>query len=450
MGGIAMSAGASTIAAKISAAAQVAKDASVRQMAPNRGCADTRRLIFINRYFFPDLSATSQMLSDLVRSLSADGFELHVICSRQLYHDPRSRLRSREFAAEANVHRCWSTRFGRSGLAGRSLDYATFLLTALLRLSRLSRRGDIVVALTDPPMISVMAAAVARMRGALLINWLQDVFPEIALALGVVRLPAWGTALLLRLRNWTLRVACRNVVLGASMGRLIRTRGVPSSAVRIIENWADADGLLPRPLQRSSLRRSLCADRRFVIQYSGNLGRAHEYETLLGAALELRTEEHWLFLFVGDGANMRLLRSKAERAGLQNMRFLPLQPRENLADCLAAADVHVACLLPTLEGLIVPSKLYGILAVGRPVIVIGDPDGEQARVVRGARCGSVIRCGDSAGLVDELRRMRSEAEWLQEAGINARQLFERRYTLAAAAGKWRRMLADLGLNPYEG
>lgn len=398
-----------------------------------------RRLIFINRYFHPDLSATSQLLTELAGGLGNE-FELHVICSRQLYGDAGARLTHRGRYREAQVHRCWSLRFGRDRLLGRAADYLSFALSATMRLSRLARRGDLVVAMTDPPMMSVCAALVAKRRGAVLINWLQDLFPEVAIALEVARLPSWASALLFSARNWTLRVAARNVVLGVNMRRRIRALGIASEALPVIENWADAEALTPRPPQWSSLRRSLKAEGRFVVQYSGNMGRAHEYETLLGAARELREEDGWLFLFVGGGARMQPLRQTAEQEGLQNMRFLPLQPREQLTDSLAAADVHVSCLLPRLEGLIVPSKLYGILAAGRPVIVIGDPDGEQARVVRGARCGSVIACGDSRALVDELRRMRAEPEWLHEAGLNARQLFEQRYTLKAAVGKWREVL----------
>ena len=402
-----------------------------------------RRLIFINRYFHPDLSATSQLLTDLVGALGGAGFELHVICSRQLYGDAGARLSKRGRYGEARVHRCWSLRFGRHRLAGRAADYVSFLLSATLRLWTLVRRGDVLVAMTDPPMLSVSAALIARRRGAQLVNWLQDVFPEVAIALKVAPLPSWAGAALLGARNWALRVAARNVVLGPSMRRRVRALGIAPAAVPVIANWADGELLKPRPPQWSSLRRSLCAQPSFVIQYSGNLGRAHEYQTLLGAAQELCAEQDWLFLFSGAGAGMQSLRQKAEQSGLQNMRFLPLQPREHLADSLAAADVHVTCLLPSLEGLIVPSKLYGILAAARPVIVIGDPDGEQARAVRAARCGSVIRCGDSAGLVDELRRMRANPDWLQEAGQNARALFERRYTLAGAVDRWRELLGQV-------
>jgi glycosyltransferase involved in cell wall biosynthesis len=399
-----------------------------------------RRVIFVNRYFFPDVSASSQMLTDLVRSLADESFELHVVCSRQLYGDPAARLPVREHLAGAGIHRCWSARFGRDRLAGRAIDYLSFFVSSTLMLLRLARRDDIIIVMTDPPLMSVCAAAAAKLRGARLINWLQDVFPEVAVVLGAVQLPRWALGALIKARNWSLRVSDKNVVLGARMHRFISRLPIPAGKQQVIENWADAVALTPRPTQWSSLRRDLGSDSQFIIQYSGNMGRAHEYYTLFSAALDLRDERGWLFLFVGGGANMRQLQDKAERCRMHNMRFLPYQPRENLGDSLAAADVHVSCLFPTVEGLIVPSKLYGILAAGRPVIIIGDPDGEQARLVRGAHCGSVIACGDSVGLVNELRRMRSDPDWVRDAGSTARHLFERRYTLEAAARKWRALL----------
>lgn len=403
----------------------------------------SRRLIFVNRYFYPDVSATSQMLSDLVRSLGHQGDELHVICSRQLYTDAAARLAPRDRIGPVAIHRTWSSRFGRDRLLGRAWDYASFFLTSTLTLLLLARRRDVIIAMTDPPLMSVCAALVARLKGARLVNWLQDVFPEVAVKLDALQLPQSVIHALTRARNWSLRVADRNVVLGLSMQHVVTGLRVPRSRQYIIENWADADRLTPKAAQSSELRGELSAERRFIVQYSGNMGRAHDYETLLGAALELRDEPVWLFLFVGGGAHMQRLRDAAQREGLSNLRFLPHQPRERLQDCLAAADVHISCLRPALEGLIIPSKLYGILAAGRPVIVIGDPDGEQARIVRGAGCGRVVACGDSRGMVDELRRIRSDPEWLHQAGSNARHLFEQRYTLATATRKWRLALDAL-------
>lgn len=220
------------------------------------------------------------------------------------------------------------------------------------------------------------------------------------------------------------------------MQRKVTELGVPAERQRVIENWADGHALMPRPSRWSILRRSLGAERSFVVQYSGNLGRAHEYQTVLAAAEELRDERGWRFVFVGGGVRMQHLRAEARQRALGDLQFLPYQPRESLGDSLAAADVHLSCLLPSMEGLIVPSKLYGILAAGRPVIVIGDPDGEHARLVRAEDCGAVVSSGDGAALVDALRGMRSDPQWMHAAGLRARALFERRYTLKQAVEKW--------------
>jgi glycosyltransferase involved in cell wall biosynthesis len=398
-----------------------------------------RRLVFVNRYFLPDHSASSQMLTDLARSLSAGDYEIHVICSRQLYADPLARLARAADWEGVQIHRCWSAHFGRDRLLGRGIDYLSFFLSATVAMMKWVRRGDVLVAMTDPPLISICAALVAKTRRATLINWLQDIFPEVATASNI-RMPAWIAAALTWARNWSLRAAHRNVVLGQRMRRVVSRLVVPAAKQQVIENWADALAVIPPAADCSTLRRSLCAGHEFIVQYSGNLGRVHEFQTMLGAAEELRSEAGWLFLFVGGGANMTLLQAEAKRSNLTNMRFLPYQPREALTDSLAAADVHVTCLRPVMEGLVVPSKFYGILAAGRPIIVIGDPDGEQARIVRAEGCGITVACGDSKPLVDELRRMRADPEWMRAAAQRARALFERRYTLQQAARKWAQLL----------
>jgi colanic acid biosynthesis glycosyl transferase WcaI len=400
------------------------------------------RLIFINRYYSPDLSATSQLLTDLVAAL-ADEFEVHVVTSHRCYDHTSAVSPSAAGVESVQVHRSWSARFGRAQLAGRLLDYLSFYGASILTLLHLARRGDVIVALTDPPMLSVGAAAVARLRGARLVNWLQDVFPEIATALGTTHLPGWVNAVLTRLRNWSLHVAEMNVVLGEGMRRRMLSMRIPQTRLQIIENWADGGAIRPLAAIRSMLRGSLGAGVDFIVEYSGNLGRAHEFQTILGAARHLSGESGWLFLMIGGGANMTRLKSEAERADLQNLLFLPYRPREQLRDSLAAADVHLNCLLPDMEGLIVPSKFYGILAAGRPVVVIGDPQGEQARIVGEEDCGVVVECGDSHGLVQALRRMRADPVWCRNAGARARALFEQRYTLTQAVHKWRTLLGAL-------
>jgi colanic acid biosynthesis glycosyl transferase WcaI len=400
-------------------------------------------LVFVNRFYRPDESATSQMLTDLAERLVAGKIAVHIICSRQLYEDPNALLPHSEVLNGVQIRRVWTSRFGRGGLVGRAFDYASFYLTAAVAMYRLLRPGDILVAKTDPPMISVVAAWIARARGAALVNWLQDMFPEVAVKLYARPIPRWLLGLLSALRDRSLRDASCNVVLGERMAQHMATAHVRSDRVRIIENWADGSLITPRPVTSSKLRADLGLGRSFVAAYCGNLGRAHEYETVLQAATRLRDSREIVFLFVGGGAKLAALRRRVEALNLQNFRFLPYQARSQLADCLAAADVHLACLLPDLEGLIVPSKTYGVLAAGRPLIAIGDSEGELARLVREHRCGSAVTCGDGDALAAEILRLQADREHCGVLGQRARAAFEERYSLESAVCRWGDLLGTL-------
>lgn len=403
--------------------------------------ARTKRLIFINRFFFPDVSATSQILFDLARRLVQQGIEVHVICSGQLYDDPSARLPAREIVHGIHVHRAWTSRFGRDRLAGRSLDYASFYVSGAAKLFALLRKGDVVIAKTDPPLISIAAAAAARVRGARLINWLQDVFPEVASQLGANPLPGWLDKALKRLRDQSLAMAQVNVVLGSRMREHLEGRRIPTSRIKVIENWADGSAVVPMAVGASRLRQTLGLENKFVIGYSGNLGRAHEFETILAAAERLKNEQDVVFLMIGGGAKMEQLRRCVLERNLENFRFLPYQPRERLSDSLAAADVHLACLLPNLEGLIVPSKCYGVLAAGRPLIFIGDADGEVARIVREKECGRAVQMGDAAALVRTITELRGNLELREKIGLRARELFIDCYTVERATIEWLQVLS---------
>lgn len=394
------------------------------------------RVVFVNRYFYPDLSATSQMLFDLACRLVQQGIEVHVVCSDRLYDDPRKKLVADEMVRGIRVHRAWTSHFGRSRLLGRAVDYGSFYATASVKLLRLLRAADTVVAKTDPPLISIVAAAIARLRGARLVNWLQDVFPEVASHLGANPLPVWLDDRLKKLRDYSLSVAHINVVLGTRMREHLQQRHIPRERIRIIENWADGDAVAPKAVESCELRARLGITDKFVVAYSGNLGRAHEFETLLAAAERLSTDDSVVFLMIGGGAKMEQLQAAVTSKRLSNFRFLPYQPRELLSDSLAAGDVHLACLLPQLEGLIVPSKFYGILAAGRPTIFIGDTDGELARIITGTLCGAAVAIGDADALVNAIRRLQSDRPVREQMGLRARALFVERYTVGRATRQW--------------
>jgi colanic acid biosynthesis glycosyl transferase WcaI len=402
--------------------------------------ANAPRIVFVNRYFYPDQSATSQLLTDLASALVESGFNVHVICSRQRYDDARARLAPRESHEGVTVHRVWTTRFGRSGLVGRAFDYATFYASCTLALLRLLRPGDTVIAETDPPLISIPAMVAARLRGAEIINWLQDIFPEVASRLAMNPLPPFLDALLRRCRDLSLRAARVNVVLGARMREQLLRTGIPADKILVIENWAERHPTAPKTVQHSALRSGLGFVDRFVVAYSGNLGRAHEFQTLLGAAELLRADTNIVFLMIGGGAGMKQLAKAVAESGLPNFLFLPYQAREALADSLAAADVHWVSLRPALEGFIVPSKFYGILAAARPVIFIGDADGELAREIRACGCGDTVAIGQSQALADLLRSWKTDPELLEQMGRGGFKRYEDHYCARRAFEEWARLL----------
>jgi len=404
-------------------------------MTPMRSVIGTK-VVVINRYYHPDQSATSQLLTDLTRALSRAGFEVHVICSRQRYDDPDARLPAQESVEGVTAHRVWTSRFGRERLLGRGLDYASFYASSWLRMLRLLRRGDIAVAKTDPPLLSIVVMAAARLKGAELINWLQDIFPEVASALGANPLPRPLDALLRRLRNWSLRAARVNIVLGERMRERLLQLAVAQDKIRIIENWAETDVGPPKPVSHSALRARINLSDKFVVGYSGNLGRAHEFQTVLEAAQILRDNPDIVFLMIGGGAAMTQLARIVEERNLENFRFLPYQPRESLADTLAAADVHWVSLMPALEGLIVPSKFYGILAAARPVIFIGDRDGEIAREIEACDCGATVDRAAAHDLVQLLLDWKANPDRRERMGSRGYVCYQQRFCAARAFAAW--------------
>jgi glycosyltransferase involved in cell wall biosynthesis len=404
-------------------------------------------VVFVNRFYAPDESATSQMLTDLAEALAASGIAVEALCSTQLYGDAGADLPATEVLRGVSVRRLATTRFGRDSLFGRAIDYATFYLGATAWLLARVRRGDVLVVKTDPPLLSLIGWLTARCKGASLVNWLQDLYPEVASRLALSPVPRPVEALIRAARDRSLATARINVVLGTRMREYLIGRGIAAARISICENWADETRLRPLASSRSELRRRLGLGDRFVAAYSGNLGRAHDANTILEAACALESDPSIVFLMIGGGAGMRSLELQAHAHGLTNFRFAPYQPRDALSDSLAAGDVHLVSLRPELEGLIVPSKLYGILAVGRPVIFVGDPDGELARLIAATEIGVSVRNGDSAGLCRALGTLRYDEAVRARMGVKAREVFEERYTLSAAVARWRGVLAAIGAQP---
>ena len=406
------------------------------------------KLIFINRYFHPDHSATSQMLSGVAFGLAAMGHDVAILTSRQRYDAPEVVLPSHEIVDGVAITRVWTSRFGRTNLIGRAVDYVTFYLTAALALWRLAKAGDVIIAKTDPPMMSVFAAPIARLRRAHLVNWLQDIFPEVAERLGLVRgrVGAITFSVLRWLRDRSLKTAAVNVVLGERMAERLAALGISPDRIQIIPNWADGALIVPVAPHQNTLRKSWDLTDKFVIAYSGNLGRAHDVETMLEAiALTERSPlaSRMAWLFIGGGAQFATLQHNAKSRGLRTVSFKPYQPQERLAESLSVADVHIISLRPELEGLIVPSKFYGVAAAGRASIFIGDVDGEIARTLRRIEAGTTVPQGDGPALASAILALAAAPERCRTMGTNARRGFDEAYDKPLALQRWAHLFAQL-------
>jgi glycosyltransferase involved in cell wall biosynthesis len=396
------------------------------------------RLVILNQFFYPDHSATSQLMTDLAESLVGRGFDVTALSGRGRYNGG-PRLPPRGAYGGVRVERAWATGFGKGSAAGRLADYLTFYLGAAWKLLTLPRH-DVVMALTTPPLIGLLALAACRLKGMRLAALVQDVYPDVGVALGAFREGSLATRGLDRLNRVVLSRADRVIVLGYCMRErvLAKVGRGGEDRVDVIHNWADGERIRPLAdgadnpfVEEHGLRG------RFVVQFSGNFGRVNDFNTPLEAARLLKERADILFLFVGDGAKAGEIREFVRRHALGNVRLLPYQPREGLLYSLAAGDAHLVTLAPGLAGLSVPSKTYGILAAGRPVLFVGDTRSDAARLVAEHRCGAVVPTGDAARLAGVVAAWAEDPETTGRMGRAARDLFlrgfDRRHAVEAYA-----------------
>lgn len=398
------------------------------------------KIIFVNRFFYPDQSATSQILTDVAFSLARDFHEVHVISSRNLIAGPDDHLHRSEMTRNVAIHRVGPMARQSPGLITRLLNFLSFYWWAAFQLRKHATDNCIVVVKTDPPLLSVWAWWLLRNRRVRVVNWLQDVYPEVAIRLVRGRIGH----VLMRLRDRSLRHAAANVVLGSRMADYLASRNVLRSSMRVIPNWVDDEVIRPVEPDANLLRREWGLADKFVIGYSGNLGRVHEFDTVLAAAERFKGRRDLRFLFIGGGFQYARLKQELRRRGLEGLAlFMPYQNQSELAHSLSVPDAHWLSLRPEFEGLIVPSKFYGIAAAGRATLSIADADGEIARLVARYKCGAVVKPGDADGLADLLESMISNRALSAEWGRNGRAMIEMHFSRKLAIDKWRDLIASL-------
>ena len=405
-------------------------------------------MAFFNRAYHPEISATGQLLTELAEGLVRDhGCRVSVVAGMPVGTGARTRRRVpwwrlvvRESWRGVEIHRCRGSQWSKRTLLGRMTNYLTYFGSACWAGLRLDR-PQVVIALTDPPIIGLAAWLAARRVGAKLVISYRDLFPEVARLLSGFRSPVieWG---LQQVNRFLVRQADRLIALGEMMkSRLVAEKGAPADRVVVIPDWADCAQIVPGPKRNPFAEAQGLADR-FVVMHAGNLGVSQNLPMMIEAAASLTDLHDLRLVFVGDGVQKAPLQAQVASRGLTNVAFLPYQPAELLTEVFASADCFLISLKPGLAGYITPSKLYSILAAGRPCVAAVDPECDVARITRAHDCGLVVEPGNPRAVADAVRTLYQDRALASRLGAKARQAaaaFDRSVGVAA----YHRLCGDL-------
>lgn len=391
-----------------------------------------RRLLLISEHFEPSTGATAQLMSDLARGLHRRGWRLTVLTATPGadLEFPVVRLNGPERKGGAAV-----------GVVGKALRGLRFLLGSLLWCLRRGRRGDGVLIVSNPPFIGLLGPLLRLCRGLPYVFVFQDLFPRSAVLSGV--LPAAGPLALLW--QWLMAQVCgrssQTVVLSQAMEARLRRDLGRQLPLTVIHNWAVERGAAVRRADSGFAAEHGYADR-FSVQYSGNFGRLHDLLTLLEAARLLR-QEPIQFVFIGGGAKQGQIEAYRSGFALGNVLQLPYQPRQRLPQSLAACDLAAIGLIPGAEDTVAPCKFYGILASGRPVLLIARRSCDLAQLVLNAGCGLVVEPGEAAELADRLLELSQQPDQVQTMGERSLALYQQRFGLERSLERYEAVLQSL-------
>lgn len=362
------------------------------------------KFLLLNQCFYPDVVSTAQHLTDLATELAAHGHDVTVVTGDRGYDDPTVRFPRRERWKDIKIIRVPSLSLGKQSKWRRALGFASFLASCGLRLLMLPR-FDVVVALTSPPLISFLATLFVKLKGGRFCFWVMDLNPDEAIAAGWLR-PDSAPA---RLLQWMLRYsftnAERTIVLDRFMKERLLAKGADAERIAIVPPWSHDDAVAYSPEGREEFRQRHEPTDKFVVMYSGNHSPCHPLDTLMGAALELKTRSDIVFCFIGGGSEHAKVRRFAARHELGNVLCLPYQPLDQLSNSLSAADLHVVVMGDAFVGIVHPCKIYNIMSVGGRVLYIGPTPSHITDLDHSEMF--LTHHGDVAGVVSRIREAKT-------------------------------------------
>lgn len=402
-------------------------------------------LLFVNQHYYPDFASTAQHLTDLAEHLSDQGFEVHVMCSAGYYLSGSMDVPMEETHNGVHIHRVRATAFGRDTLLGRLTDYASFFLQVLWRVLT-GPRYDSVVTLTTPPLIALVATVARMLRGQSYGIWSMDLHPDAEVAVGMLGSDSPLTRLLHAFNNWAYRRADFVVDLGPYMKRRLRDKGVPDERLHTIPVWNKKEEVYPIPDDENPLVDEVGLQDKFVVMYSGNAGLGHRFDEVLAAMTHFDGHPDISFLFVGSGPRKEEITAFAEEHALSNFQYLPYFPREQIKYSLSLADVHLLTLYNDMAGVAVPGKLYGILAAGKPVLMLGPEASDSGETILEHDVGMVVDPRDevdaSTRFIEAVEMLYENEKRRREMGTRGREVFLDHFEQEVCCAQWTDLLTE--------
>jgi glycosyltransferase involved in cell wall biosynthesis len=385
----------------------------------------------VSELYYPELTSTGYFLTGIAEGLTGD-YDVFVLCGQPSYWARGVRAPVREMRNAVDVQRCRATTFNKNNLFGRIVNLITISLSIFLTALFRFHPGDVVIVVTNPPLLPYLAVLACRVRRARFVLLVHDVYPEILTRMNILKPQSFLLRLMNRASVWLYRSADRILVLGRDMQRLIREK-LPSRQDRVViaTNWANTEMIAPMPRGSNQLLDRLQLKDKFVVEFFGNMGRPHCIEDLLDAAELLRAAPEIHFLLVGWGVKKVWAVKEKKVRNLENMTILDPLPREQSCDIQNACDIAINTLARDMSGISVPSRTYNVMASGKPMLAVCDDDSELAAIIHEERIGWVGPPGRPDLLAAAIKAAKAVPDELRIMGERAYQAAEAKYTIAS-------------------
>jgi glycosyltransferase involved in cell wall biosynthesis len=413
-----------------------------------------RSIVFFTQLYYPDITTTAVIMTELAEDLALYGLKVKAICAQPTYMN-KQRCSKIEVHCGVLIRRVWTVLYNKNKMLGRISNGMSCFFNMLFKMF-FTKKSDLLVFNTNPALLPLLGVIGAKLRGQRYVLLIHDLWPELPAHTGMIR----KGGLLYRFIDFLNKLSIKNasgiIVLSNKMKELILNK-VPrkKNEINVIHNWADASRIFPVPRNNNHLIDKFGLRNKRVVMYSGNLGRYQPLEVMIEAAYELKDRKDINFVFAGDGGKKKPIQVMADSMNLENVIFIPFQSLERLAESLSMADVSLMGIYPKNEGVIMPSKLYGLLAIEKPIICVSDRTSEVVEILdkSGAGFGSAI--DDSKELAQKIVELIDYPEKARKMGLNGRTYFLEHYERKSLTKKWQEVLnnivhsgTDVQYDPY--